>query len=806
MASLSISAALLAFGGGTLASGTQISDTAFNLGANIDALLPMVQQGLIAGISLTNGDTPLVVITPSQATTDAAVLALVSTPYNLGQRITAAAAGTTTLAAGFRNLSVVDTSANVVANLPAIEALFAKNLLGPVRLTDGGTPVLSMSAAVLAANVLALARITSAYTISLTDAGTASIVMPNWATSIGNYDGVIAKVTTPYTLTINGTVGPGFVAGIEDGVGRTSNSNLVAAPTNPIAPLGVVKTTFLPSNITVWNSPGPYTFALDALEQAALAGKLTAVQSYAGAGFGSAVLLTPAQYTADALAISKFDAGIPFAQAITAAQAANPPALDPRFVIYGVQDSAANILANIAALNTLARAGKLATVVPTDDVPYWTMTAAQFSLAVLPLSALVAVDNLVVTLTDPGIPTVTLPAEVFSLGVVQGNGLLYVANTYHLVITGTVSAATAANIANTSALKNVVTSVSVFDSASNIAGNIAALQTLATSGVLGSIQVSSGVAKLNLGAGAATTYAAALAKIASPYIVGTATTTPVSTTVSAFLAGLAGYEAQAEAGTLGAITFTDASQPSFTVSAATLQANYVAFTAISPFFTITLSDGGTPALTFAPWQLAQGLQGLFGIRGNFTFSVTGPVSAAMAASIATSGLGPNLSAPLAIADQSYNFTSTASNGTGLATLAALGKLGPITFLDSTGYSINQLVLTQTAATANAAVLAAVASPYELVLPVTAAQALTASLPSGAYVQMQVTDTPANIAANLDGLEKLAAGGQITNITVSGSNQLSLPVATVGADMDALELMYGLQGITLTNTGTINVHG
>ena len=68
---LTVSQALAAFAGNTLAVGTIIADTGRLVAESIDALLPLVTAGKIAGITLTNGGRPAMVVTPAQRTTDA---------------------------------------------------------------------------------------------------------------------------------------------------------------------------------------------------------------------------------------------------------------------------------------------------------------------------------------------------------------------------------------------------------------------------------------------------------------------------------------------------------------------------------------------------------------------------------------------------------------------------------------------------------------------------------------------------------------------------------------------------------------
>ena len=110
-----------------------------------------------------------------------------------------------------------------------------------------------------------------------------------------------------------------------------------------------------------------------------------------------------------------------------------------------VTDTGANVVTNIAALQSVAAAGNLSSIVLTDSsAPTLALTAAQYS-------------------TD-------------------GTALGKITNAYNLSISG-VTAANASTVAGASH----VTSITVSDTAANVVTNIAALETLATGTKLSSI-------------------------------------------------------------------------------------------------------------------------------------------------------------------------------------------------------------------------------------------------------------------------------------------------------------------------------
>jgi len=237
--SLSVSDVLAAFTNGTLGAGTHVLDLASNVDGSIDALETVAQAGLLGGIDLTNSGRPAFAVTPAQLTSDAQAIALISGPYFLEQRITAADAATATLTDPFTTFAVVDSATNIIASLASIEALLVAGHLGVVRLTDPGQPILDLSAAQVSAYADVFRRIGKPFSIVLTDPGTPTITLPSSDTVTSVYTNVIAAITTPFTLAWSSYQRSGLVASIESGADRYSSSDFYGAlPPNPIAPFG----------------------------------------------------------------------------------------------------------------------------------------------------------------------------------------------------------------------------------------------------------------------------------------------------------------------------------------------------------------------------------------------------------------------------------------------------------------------------------------------------------------------------------------------------------------------------------------
>ena len=208
--------------------------------------------------------------------------------------------------------------------------------------------------------------------------------------------------------------------------------------------------------------------------------------------------MSPQEAAGNALALSKFTPNAQLSQAITAAQAGSPPALDSRFFNYTVWDSLPNILANLAGINALAQSGQLAKLRFTEAAPDIAVTAAQLGQLVYPLTFAFEIIR-TITLTDTGTPAVTINADVLS-NVNVRNLLNQVPNTFRLNVSGWVSTSVAASIlGENNAVLGSLTGLKVMDTASNIVGNLASLETLARSGRLARINfLDGGVPNLNL--------------------------------------------------------------------------------------------------------------------------------------------------------------------------------------------------------------------------------------------------------------------------------------------------------------------
>ncbi|MFN0184224.1 MAG: beta strand repeat-containing protein [Aquabacterium sp.] len=665
-----------------------------------------------------------------------------------------------------------------------------------MRLTDSN-PVFSLSAAQVAANIDVLRSIGSPFTIVLTDGGTPTITLPVWTTSADAYNEVLKSITTPFNLTLAGPLRANSLATIVANAERsTLGDNPVAA--NPIAPLGTLNTTQLPSGLKILDLQSRLSGYLETLQLAALAGKIASITMRDG---GLQVLsLTPAEVTSNTAALPLFSPNFQLSQVISAAQAA-APTLDGRFANFTVADSVANILANVDAIDALMRQGRLGRLRFTEATPNLTMTADQLGRAALILSQ-ASENTLVIHLSDAGTPTVTIAGNVLSVSNVRANVLTQVVGNYNLVVSGNISVGRAGTILteNTKVLASL-TSVRIGDFVGNLntTTNLATLTSLTNSGKLTGIDVlSSGVQQMGLSAGQISANSAALALITTPVVLGTSAPSFVTLSAAAFQAQLVSLEAQVRARTLDLIALVE-SDVIFSLSAATLGANIDAFGVLDTgtlSYEINLTDPGTPNFALAPWQVTNAnLQVLASIVsvGSYTVSVTGALSASQAAALGNSGQTAKLAGGVAMVDFLVNWTSNLS---GLRTLQAAGKLTSTTLLDVGPVRIS---LDAAAIALNAGLLSTIVSSTTLSQIVTAAAAGSTAL-TGSVDSLTVTDSSANIIANLASLQNLAVKG--TLVAINGlAGAINLSAAQVAANAQALLRAGTGYTITLSDGGT-----
>jgi hypothetical protein len=741
-------AAALAPGAVTTAS-TIVSDTAAAIAAKLDGLEALARTGRLMAIGLLDGGAPVLAITPAQALADIDALALVATPATIAQRILAADAATAILALGFSQFAVIDSAAGLQAALAGVAALGRQGLLASIRLTDAGTPVLTLPASQLVAGLDGLARLATPVRIVLTDPGTPILVLPSWQFGAAEIDAVLARIATPYTLAAGSPVSAATAAG-------------VAAS---------------PAGTTVLDDGRAIGSLFDALQVAASTGRVTAIL-LRGSG-PQLVSLTPSQLTTDSDALAKLAPNRMLSQVITTAQIAGA-VLDPRFTSFTVQDSADNLALHLDAIATLARGGELARVTANAPAPVLTITAAQLGRDATVLGLLRAEAPLILRLSDGGTPVVAIQADLLGDPAVRAV-LNAVIDPFVLVPAGPVSAAVAAAIGaeNTDVLASLATRLDVSDLAANITANLTSLAALLAKGRLGTITLrdSGALPVLDISAADASGFAGVLARIATPY-----TLAGFFGSAASFVAQIASLETLAASQPSIRFALSGTLPPVLTLTAAQLASNLLALSRIATTFVVALSDAGTPVVALAGWQVENPdtPDVLSHVTTDFRLSVTAPVDVAGALNLA--GSAEKLTTPLAVLDDPR---AVLADLPALSALAAAGKLASVALLGGPGAS---LALTAIQATSNAALLGLITTPHTLSLMTGAG---TTVVPPG-FSSLTVVDSAAAVLANLPALQVLALSGQLAAITLTGATTLILSAATLQADAAALSRIANAQ--------------
>ena len=155
-------------------------------------------------------------------------------------------------------------------------------------------------------------------------------------------------------------------------------------------------------------------------------------------------------------------------------------------------------------------------------------------------------------------------------------------------------------------------------------------------------------------------------------------------------------------------------------------------------------------------------------------------------------------------------TDSANNiGPRLSSLEALSKPGKTISINLTDSGTPTLKVTAAQLTADAPVLADIAGPYTLaVTGVTAAGASSLSAQAN-VTAVGITDTAANVLANLDNLQTLATAGKLSSIvlTGSGSQVMSLTPAQLSADATALGAITSSFAVTVdASAANLTING
>ena len=202
---------------------------------------------------------------------------------------------------------------------------------------------------------------------------------------------------------------------------------------------------------------------------------------------------------------------------------------------------------------------------------------------------------------------------------------------------------------------------------------------------------------------------------------------------------------------------------------------------------VTLTDATAPRWTLTSTQFGNDFNVLTVLQSPVSLTVTGSVTAFEAANLPAT---VSVTAPLAVADSSANISS---NFGGLESAVAAGKVGTITIAEPYSGTVSVISITMAQYDNSAATLAHVSGQYSLA----------------------INDTAAELSANFDQLQSLAAAGKITDIEFSDyqtttPSTLSLTSAQFANDQTALnDITYDAFNVAITPSSanaTINASG
>jgi len=158
--------------------------------------------------------------------------------------------------------------------------------------------------------------------------------------------------------------------------------------------------------------------------------------------------------------------------------------------------------------------------------------------------------------------------------------------------------------------------------------------------------------------------------------------------------------------------------------------------------------------------------------------------------------------PIAVCDTAANLQSGMD---ALQTLAAAGRLASITLSD-TLYNVS-LTATPAQLVADSAALGKLDGCFSLILngPLTAQQAVSLGLGQAAGLALlpAIADSAANLVANLDHLQAMAAAGEIVSVSLTDAGTPTLTITAAQADADKLILSKIITPyqLTLSNGGS-----
>ncbi|MGD0189670.1 MAG: hypothetical protein ABSD74_02895 [Rhizomicrobium sp.] len=742
-----------------------ISDLAANIQSNLDSLESVHSK--ITSILLTDGSTPTITISETQYHNDSAILADISSTYDLTLTSVLAAdavtlAGATVGGGTVTQLYVSDTAAHIEASLANLDNA---DVIKAV-ITDGSS--IQINVASLEANGAALAKLyasdgTDAATVTISDTAsnitgdlgglnsdlqvTKIIVSDNGLTSvtvseITTYSHALSELyesngITPAYLTVVDTAN-NIQSNFDtlNGLSRVAQINISNNGTITLSAESAANDTTALGELYESNGTTPAKVVV-----ADLSGN---VQSYltgleSNASHISSITLTDGS-PALSVAYSGFsaaeavlaDISTSFALTVTGATVAEAGSLPGTITADNIHasslgitidDSSTNVQNGLATLEALSGAGELGPITLNDGSPAISVAYSGFSAAVGVLDKIETAFALTVTgatvAQASGVPAAAVGIDTGSL------------------------------------------TITIDDTSTDVQNGLAALETLHTDGYLGAITLSDGSPAISVAYSGFTAAEPVLADISTSFAL---------TVTGATVAETSGIPAAVAGDHLSSLTITiDDSSTNVQSGYSTLESLYAA----NELGAITLNDGSTPTITLTASQVTSTSgHGVFDeIASTFDVAITGALAAQVGTIVTDVSDNTNATLTSLIVDDTAGNISSAFNS--LETYA--GDLTKVIVSDS---GQNEVTLNVASVIADGTVESKL---YD------AGGVTPASI--------AVSDTASNISAAIDSLD---SNTHVNKIIVSDSglgNQVTVSVAQLASDATALGELYDANGTT-----------
>jgi len=357
----------------------------------------------LTSITLTDPGTPSLTLTAAAYTTDASVLALIISPYNLTVTVALASAAATLQAnAAVTSFTISDSSADVSA---VFTSLASDTKLTSITLTDTSTPTLTLTAAQYTADASVLAKISGSYNLTVTGAlvsAAAGLQANTHVTSFSISDSsadVASNIATlnadtklsSIALTNSNPLSLTYaqLTGDTTALSKLPSTYTVSVSSVTVANAGTVQSNTHVTSFTISDSSADVSAALSNL---AFDTKLTSITLTDTTK--PTLTLTGTQFTADASVLAKITSSYNLTVTGALASAAAGLQSNSHVTLFTISDSSADVANNIAALNTDT---KLSTITLTDGNPlpltYAQLTGDTTALGKLPSTYTVSVSG-----------------------------------------------------------------------------------------------------------------------------------------------------------------------------------------------------------------------------------------------------------------------------------------------------------------------------------------------------------------------------------------------------------------------------